>query len=191
MASPAVFLDRDGTMINNAGYLRRLADLHWYPWAIGAVRLLNRAGFLVCVTTNQGGVGLGLMDDAFVFAAHQQMARDLEAGGARVDGWFVCPHHPRSPVAAFSIECECRKPKPGLIRQAQERFDIDMSRSFVVGDTARDMGMADAAGLKGVLVRTGDGENDLLRYGAAMPGVTHIADQLASATAWILRKGNE
>src|SRR5579871_5372928 len=147
MSRPAVFLDRDGTLIEDAGYLRRLDDLRWFPWSIGAVRLLNRAGFVVCVTTNQGGIGLGLLDDAFVATTHEQMSRDLEAGGARVDAWFVCPHHPRSPQEAFRIECDCRKPKTGLIRQAQQRFDIDMSRSFVVGDKAQDMEMAAVAGV--------------------------------------------
>ncbi len=93
------------------------------------MRLLNRAGFLVCVTTNQGGIGLGLVDDGFVFAAHQFMSSELASGGARVDGWFVCPHHPRSAIDAFRIDCSCRKPKTGLIEQARQRFSIDMSRS--------------------------------------------------------------
>ena len=188
MSRPAVFLDRDGTMIEDVGYLRRLADLRWFPWAIGAVRSLNRAGFLVCVTTNQGGIGLGLMDDAFVSAAHEQMSEDLRAGDADVDGWFVCPHHPRSPVEALRIDCDCRKPKAGLILQARQRFDIDLSRSFAVGDSARDIGMAAAAGARGVLVRTGDGDNELARHGSLAEEAAHVADHLAGAVAWVLRE---
>jgi D-glycero-D-manno-heptose 1,7-bisphosphate phosphatase len=188
MSRPTVFLDRDGTMIEDVGYLRRLADVRWFPWTIGAVRALNRAGFLVCVTTNQGGIGLGLIDDAFVGAAHEHMARDMAAGDAHVDGWFVCPHHPRSTVEAFRKDCDCRKPRAGMINQARQRFDIDVSRSFVVGDSARDIGMAAAAGVRGVLVRTGDGENELARQESLAREAAHVADHLAGAVAWILRE---
>ena len=115
---PAVFLDRDGTMIHDPGYLRRLDDLRWYPWTIDALRLLNRAGLPVVVVTNQGGIGLELYDEGFVQAVHGHMAAVAAASGARIDGWYYCPHHPDATIPALRIDCDCRKPRPGLLRQA-------------------------------------------------------------------------
>ena len=183
---PAVFLDRDGTMLHDAGYLRRFDDFRWFPWTLDAVRLLNRADFLVFVITNQGGIALGLFDETFVGAVHERMRVDLAAAGARIDGWFYCPHHPRGEIAALRIECDCRKPKPGMIRQAQAKFDIDLSRSFVVGDKASDPALAAGVGARGVLVRTGHGEDELARAGVTMPHAAFIAPTLMEAVTWIL-----
>lgn len=185
---PAVFLDRDGTMVHDVGYLNRLDDLHWYPFTIDAVRMLNRAEFLVFVTTNQGGIGLGHLPESFVGEAHGHMQRTLEAGGARVDGWFYCPHHPRAEIADLRVACECRKPGPGMIRQAQRDFAIDLARSFVVGDKVSDMGLATSVGARGVLVRTGYGAQVVQRHGGAPPGAAHVAETLMEATSWILRQ---
>jgi D-glycero-D-manno-heptose 1,7-bisphosphate phosphatase len=185
--TPAVFLDRDGTMIYDVGYLGRLNDLRWFPYTVEAVRLLNRAGFLVFVTTNQGGIGLGYYTEAFVLDLHERMHAVLAAGGARVDGWFYCPHHPGASIEALRIACGCRKPAIGMIEQAEARFAIDRSRSFVVGDKLADLEMAGRAGVRGVLVRTGYGE-DVVRScgGGAVPGAASVATDLMAATAWIL-----
>jgi len=183
---PAVFLDRDGTLIHDVGYLGRLEEIDWYPWTIDALRLLNRAGFLLCVTTNQGGIGLGYYTEAFVRETHDTMARTIEAGGGRIDGWFYCPHHPEARLDALRVVCECRKPGPGMVRQAVERFDIDLARSFVIGDKQADIGLAAGVGAQGVLVRTGHGEDELARLGGSMPGAAHVAPELMAATSWIL-----
>jgi histidinol-phosphate phosphatase family protein len=183
---PAVFLDRDGTMVHDVGYLSRLEDLQWFPWTIEAVRLLHRAGFLVCVTTNQSGIALGFCTDAFVRRVHEEMSAAIEAAGARIDGWFYCPHHPQAAIDALRTDCECRKPRPGLVRQAQERFDIDLTRSFVIGDKSADVGLAEAVGARGILVRTGYGESELVRHNGDMPGSAHIATDLLEAVTWIL-----
>ena len=183
---PAVFLDRDGTMVHDVGYLSRLEDLQWFPWTIEAVRLLHRAGFLVCVTTNQSGIALGFCTDAFVRRVHEEMSAAIEAAGARIDGWFYCPHHPEAAIDALRTECECRKPRPGLVRQAQQRFDIDLSRSFVIGDKAADIGLANAVGARGILVRTGYGESELVRHDGHMPATAHVAADLLGAVTWIL-----
>jgi D-glycero-D-manno-heptose 1,7-bisphosphate phosphatase len=182
----AVFLDRDGTMVHDVGYLARHADLRWYPYTVDAVRLLNRAGFLVFVTTNQGGIGLGLYTEVFVQELHAAMAATLDSGGAHVDGWFYCPHHPRAHVPAYQLECECRKPRPGMIRRAAEQFDIDLTGSFVIGDKAADVGLATAAGARGVLVRTGHGADVLDAHGGTVPGAAHVAADLMAAVAWVL-----
>jgi D-glycero-D-manno-heptose 1,7-bisphosphate phosphatase len=197
-----VFLDRDGTMIHDPGYLARLEGLQWYPWTIDAIRLLNRAGFLVFVTTNQGGVALGLYEEAFVHTVHGIMTERITAGGGRVDGWFYCLHHPRGLTDALRVDCDCRKPRPGMIRQAQERFSIDLAKSFVVGDKLSDVGLAAAVGARAVLVRTGHGAETEALFerasgservartergaGAAEPPAL-IADNLMEACAWILR----
>jgi len=185
---PAVFLDRDGTMVHDVGYLSRLEDLHWFPWSIDAIRLLNRAGFLVCVTTNQGGVGLGFYPEAFVHRVHDEMASHLRAAGGRVDGWYYCPHHPQAVIDTLRVACDCRKPGPGMIRKAQADFAVDLSRSFVVGDKAADIGMATGVGAQGVLVRTGYGEVELGRHDGVMPGAAFVATELMEAAEWILRQ---
>lgn len=186
MKRPAVFLDRDGTMVHDVAYLSRLEDLTWFPWSIDAIRLLNRAGFLVIVTTNQGGVALGLYEEQFVNDVHAKMRERLDAGGARVDGWFYCPHHPQAVVESLRLDCDCRKPKPGMIRQAQAKFDVDLDASFVVGDKFADLGLARAVGARGILVRTGHGAAELSRHGGEAPDAAFVAETLMEATSWIL-----
>jgi histidinol-phosphate phosphatase family protein len=185
-AQPAVFLDRDGTLIHDVGYLSRVEDVEWYPWSIEAIRLLNRAGFLVCVTTNQGGVGLGFYGPDLVERVHAEMAATVEGAGGRVDGFFYCPHHPIAVVEEFRVECDCRKPRPGMIRQAEARFRIDLSRSFVVGDKIADVGLASSVGARGVLVKTGYGHAELERHGGEIPGAAFVADTVFEAASWIL-----
>ena len=182
----AVFLDRDGTMIHEAGYLSRHEDLRWFPWTTEAIRLLNRAGFLVCVTTNQGGIGLGFFTQTFVDELHARMTDTIEAGGARVDGWFYCPHHPSAIIEALRVDCDCRKPRPGMIRQAAERLGIDPSQSFVVGDKLADVALAESAGARGVLVRTGYGDAVVRAHDGNVPGAAYVAGDLMAAAAWIL-----
>jgi D-glycero-D-manno-heptose 1,7-bisphosphate phosphatase len=183
---PAVFLDRDGTMIHDVGYLRRLEDVRWFASTVDAVRLMNRAGFLVFVVTNQSGIGRGVIAPAFVPAAHAHLAAVLEAGGARVDGWFYCPHHPRAEVEAYRAVCDCRKPQPGLIRQAEARHAIDLARSFVIGDKAIDVGLGVAVGARGILVRTGYGEETVQAHDGHVPGAAYVAADLMEATSWLL-----
>jgi D-glycero-D-manno-heptose 1,7-bisphosphate phosphatase len=184
---PAVFLDRDGTMIHDPGHMRRIEDLRWFPWTIDAVRLLNRAGFLVVVVTNQGGIGLQLYDEAFVHAVHARMSEAVAAGGARIAGWYFCPHHPNATIPALRADCDCRKPRPKLVLQAAEDFGIDVSQSFVVGDKMSDVRLAGNVGATGVLVRTGHGE-EVASAGGSIPGAALVAADLIHATSWILAR---
>jgi len=183
---PAVFLDRDGTMIHDVGYLSRREDLRWFPWTIDAIRLLNRAGFLVFVTTNQGGIGLGYCTLEFVESTHRDMQATVEASGGRIDGWYYCPHHPRAVTDALRVACRCRKPQPGMIERAGREFDIDLARSFVVGDKLADVELGNGVGATSVLVRTGHGELEVARLGGIVPGAAHLAAELMEATSWIL-----
>jgi D-glycero-D-manno-heptose 1,7-bisphosphate phosphatase len=188
MTRPAVFLDRDGTLIHEVQFLRRFDDLKWFPSTIDAIRLLNRAGFVVCVTTNQSGVGRGLYSENDVRDIHARMTAELDAAAARVDAWFYCPHHPDAAVEALRQTCECRKPEPGMIRAAARQFELDLPRSFVVGDRLTDIGLAERAGARGVLVRTGYGTNTIQENGGHAPGAAFVADNLMHATAWMLRQ---
>ncbi len=181
----AVFLDRDGTMVRDVGYLSRLDDLEWFPYTLDAIRLLNRADFLVFVVSNQGGVGLGLYPEDFVRTTHEVMNATVVDAGGRVDGWFYCPHHPRAVIDSLRVDCDCRKPGPGMVRQAQQRYAIDLGRSFTVGDKVADVGLARTVGARGVLVRTGYGEAELARLGPDNPPA-HVGADLMEATSWIL-----
>src|SRR6185295_7885734 len=114
----AVFLDRDGTLIEESGYLDRLDRLVFYPYSVDAVRVLNRSGFAVVIVTNQAGIARGIVDEAFVGEAHRHISARLEGGGARVDAYYYCPHHPDGLDAALRLRCDCRKPQPGMLKQA-------------------------------------------------------------------------
>ena len=181
----AVFLDRDGTLIEESGYLERLDRLHFFPYTVDAVRQLNRAGFLVVVITNQAGIARGIVDEEFVALAHGHISRRLQAGGARVDAFYYCPHHPDGFVESFRARCNCRKPQPGMLRKAAADFRIDLQQSFCVGDRWHDVDAGQAAGTRTVLVRTGYGASvEAEKRPGAPPDA--IADNLAAAAAWIL-----
>lgn len=184
---PAVFIDRDGTMIHDVGYLSQSGQVQWYPWTIDAIRLLNRAGYLVCVVTNQGGIGLGYTTEAFVNETHAHMAKRMDAAGARVDSWYFCPHHPDAITPALAIDCVCRKPGRGMIDLAMKDHQIDLAKSFTIGDKAIDVALGTGVGAKGILVKTGYGEAQLQKAGGTMAGAAYVADDLMSAVSWILQ----
>ncbi|MBI3491177.1 MAG: HAD family hydrolase [Acidobacteria bacterium] len=183
--APAVFLDRDGTLIEDVGYLDRLDKIAWYPWTIDAVRALNRAGLPVVVVTNQAGVARGFFDETFVDETHRHLSAALAAGGARIDAYYYCPHHPDGKVEAYARRCDCRKPATGLVYRAARDLGLDPARSFVVGDTWLDVGLGRAVGARSILVRTGGGARWEAR---PQPTLTAdaIVDNLAAAASWIL-----
>jgi D-glycero-D-manno-heptose 1,7-bisphosphate phosphatase len=181
---PAVFLDRDGTLLEEAGYVDRLERLVFFPFSIDAVRLLNRGGFAVVIVTNQSGVGRGLYKEEFVHQAHDLISRRTAEGGARIDGYYFCPHHPSAEIEEYRRECECRKPAPGMFRQAAADLGLDLPRSFVVGDKGTDIQAARAAGATGLLVRTGYGRDTEKSADAAHAAA--VVDDVIAAVAWIL-----
>jgi D-glycero-D-manno-heptose 1,7-bisphosphate phosphatase len=186
MKRRAVILDRDGTLIAEAGYLNRLERLQFFPYTVDAVRALNRAGLAVVVATNQAGIGRGIVKESFVGQAHAYIAERLAAGGARVDGWYHCPHHPEAALPEFRQRCDCRKPRPGMLLRAAADLDLDLARSFVVGDQWHDVAAGVAAGASGILVRTGYGRQNAAN---PPPDATPAAcvDNLIAAVTWILR----
>ena len=181
----ALFLDRDGTLIEEVGYLDRPDRVQLYPWAVDAIRALNRAHVKIVMVTNQSGVARGFFDEAMVDRIHLHIADLLRRGGAHLDAYYYCPHHPDGTVAAYRRQCDCRKPASGLVDRAVRELDLDSARSFVVGDKWLDVGLARAAGARGILVRTGTGAAEEAR---SLPGVSAdmIVDNLAGAASWIL-----
>ena len=183
----AVFLDRDGTLAEEAGYLSSLDRLHLFPYAADAVRLLNRADFAVVVITNQAGIARGIIKEAFIGEVHSHIADVFAKGGARIDGFYYCPHHPDGIIEKYRGACDCRKPQPGMLRRAAADLDLDLPASFVVGDKLLDVEVGHAVGARGVLVRTGYGKGEAgLRSSRVEPAA--VADNLMGAVAWILRE---
>jgi D-glycero-D-manno-heptose 1,7-bisphosphate phosphatase len=183
----AVFLDRDGTLIEEAGYINRLESLRLFPWSLDAVRLLNRGGFRVIVVTNQAGVARGYFGDAFVRRAHEHLASAIRASGGEVDGFYHCPHHPDAVVAEYRKSCDCRKPAPGMLLEAAREHGLDLARSYAIGDRWHDIQAAQKAGATAVMVRTGYGSTELEKPRAGLTPA-HVADTLIDATTWILRQ---
>ncbi len=186
-ASTAVFLDRDGTLIEEVGYLDRPARVALYPWTTAAVRALNLAGLRVVLVSNQSGVARGFFTEATVDGVHRHIADLLALGGARIDAYYYCPHHPEGSVPEYARPCECRKPGRGLVDRAVRELGIDPDRSFTVGDRWLDIAMARTIGARGVLVRTGYGADEERRAPAGL-SADAVVNNLVEAASWILER---
>lgn len=192
MKRPAVFLDRDGTVNEQMGYINHLSRFHLLAGAARAVRLLNEQRYLVIVVSNQSGVARGYFPLGLVHEVHARMAELLGADGASVDRVYFCPHHPEGSVAEFRTRCDCRKPRTGLMEQARKDFEIDMGRSWVIGDRYSDIEFADRAGLPGILVKTGYGRGELDHVIPNRPlRPVRAAEDLLDAVTWILKGGTD
>lgn len=183
----AVFLDRDGTLIEEVGYLDRPERVQLYPWSVDAIRALNRAGLRVVMVTNQSGVARGFFTEAVVDAVHAHIRALLAEGGAHLDAYYYCPHHPDGRIPEYSRVCDCRKPGRALVDRAISEFDIDPAQSFAVGDRWFDVGLAQTVGARGVLVRTGYGADEEQRPQAGLRADA-VVNNLVEATAWILQR---
>ena len=172
MPKAAVFLDRDGTLNVDKGYVHRIEDWEWIPGAIDAIAALKKAGFLVIIITNQAGLARGYYDEADMTNLHAMINEELKEHGAKIDGFYHCPHHPEF---GSILECECRKPMPGMINQASQDFDIDLGRSWLVGDKASDIQAGLSAGIKSILVLTGYGNKERALLADDANCVTDIA----------------
>lgn len=177
-ARPAVFLDRDGTLVDDPGYLHRAEDVRLLDGAADAVARLNRAGHLVVIVTNQSGMARGLYGPAEFAAVQHRLSELLAARGARIDGSYFCPHHPD-----VSGPCGCRKPGVRLFEQAAADLGIDFRRSWFVGDKASDVEPAIALGGRGILVATGEGARHAV---AAQALGVPVAPDLAAAVDRLL-----
>jgi len=160
-ARPAIFMDRDGTLSHEVGYVNHISRFRLYPWAVEAVKLVNRSGRLAVVATNQAGVARGYFPESLVGEVHASLNATMEGGGARLDGIYYCPHHPTVGEPPYRLDCDCRKPRPGLLRRAASDLGIDLARSWVVGDRLGDMQLAWGVGARGALVKSGYGLGEL------------------------------
>ena len=209
----AVFLDRDGTINEEVGYLDRMEKLQLIPGAAEAIRWINESGMKAVVVSNQSGVARGIFDELFVAEIHARLREMLLAEGASLDGIYYCPHHPMEGRVEYLKICDCRKPAPGLLLRAVAELHIDPARSYMVGDTLKDIEAGGRAGAQGILVRTGYGEEaaaelgpdeEPRRNGDMMPhrvpiekagaqgetGIVrpvHIAGDILAGVQWILR----
>jgi D-glycero-D-manno-heptose 1,7-bisphosphate phosphatase len=182
-AARAVFLDRDGTLIEDSGYVRDPGAMQLLPGAAEAVALLNRAEWLPIVVTNQSGIARGWLTQAEYFATERRLEELLAAAGGRIAAQYHCPHLP-----AVTGECECRKPGPLLYKQAADRFGLDLSASYWIGDRLRDIEGAKRFGGRGILVLTGEGREEAT---AAEGAGWAVAADLAAAVRQILNSGEE
>lgn len=158
MTRSAAFLDRDGTLIvEHRDWLTRPEHVRLLPGAAEAVRLLNQAGLAVIVVTNQSGIGRGFISEEQLEAVHHELRSQLTRLGAVIDAIYHCPHHPTEGIGVLRLDCECRKPKQGMIRQAQVDLDLTLLESVVIGDDVRDVQLANDNDLQAILVRTGKG----------------------------------
>ena len=186
MGQPAVFVDRDGTINEQMGYINHPSRFVILPGVPEAIRLLNSNDFLVIVVSNQSGVAWGYFPIDLVHKVHDELKRILNKNNCTVDGIFFCPHHSQGTVPEYRLECDCRKPKTGLIKQAQEVFDIDMSSSYVIGDRYSEIELANRLNLKGVLVKTGYGRGEVKYILPGKPQPDYIAEDLLDAAKWII-----
>jgi D-glycero-D-manno-heptose 1,7-bisphosphate phosphatase len=182
----AVFLDRDGTLLEEANYLSELERVVFFPFSVDAVRMLNRADFAVVVVTNQAGIARGIVEESFVGVAHAFMTSRLAEGGAHVDAYYYCPHHPKGIVEAYRRACDCRKPQPGMLKKAADDLGLDLQRSFIVGDKMQDLEAGHAVGARGVLVRTGYGRREEATADRKVQPAA-VVDNLMGAVSWMLQ----
>jgi D-glycero-D-manno-heptose 1,7-bisphosphate phosphatase len=180
-------MDRDGTISEEVGYVNHLSRYRLMPRSLEAIRLANQAGFLTVVTTNQSGVARGYFSESLVHDVHAQLSAWAERAGARLDAIYYCPHHPKEGAPPFRADCDCRKPKPGMILRAAGEHGIDLRRSYVVGDSWVDMAAGAAAGVPGVLVLTGYGRGLIEKQRHLLTvEPARVAEDLLDAVGWIL-----
>jgi D,D-heptose 1,7-bisphosphate phosphatase len=160
---PAVFLDRDGTLNEDTGYVHRVDEFRWLPGVINAVRQLNDAGYYVFVVTNQSGVARGLFGETAVRDLHGWMNEELRRAGAHIDDMRYCPHHPDARIHAYRIACLCRKPAPGMILDLMRNWPVDAEASIAIGDKERDAAAGRAAGIAAEIVPAGVLESAVAR----------------------------
>ena len=180
-----VFLDRDGTLNEEVDFVRSPDQLRMIDGAAAAVRRLNDLGVVTCVISNQSGVARGFMTEEDLVPIHAKLELELDRGGARVDAIYYCPHHPTAGIPLYKIECECRKPKPGMLLRGAREFGIDLKKSFVVGDSLVDMQAGTSVGAATVLVLTGYGKSALESCRQLNIKIDNVAETISEAVDFI------
>lgn len=160
MKRPALFMDRDGTVSEEVGYVNHPSRFRVFPYAAEAIKLLNDNGWLAILVTNQAGVARGYFAEDIIVKVHDQLRADLEKSEAKLDAIYYCAHHPSVGEPPYRLDCDCRKPRTGLIDRAAKDFEIDLQRSWMVGDRYGDLELARNAGLHSAFVLSGYGRGE-------------------------------
>jgi D-glycero-D-manno-heptose 1,7-bisphosphate phosphatase len=160
MKRRAAFIDRDGTLSEEVGYINHPSRFRLFPYAADAVKLLNDHEWLAVIITNQAGVARGYFDEAMIQTIHDNLKLELQSAGAQIDAIYYCAHHPSVGEPPYRQDCDCRKPKPGLIRLAATDLDIDVEQSWMIGDRYSDIQLARNAGVRAALVLSGYGRGE-------------------------------
>jgi D-glycero-D-manno-heptose 1,7-bisphosphate phosphatase len=181
----AVFLDRDGTIVVHEPYLSSPDQLKLLPNAAQGIRVFKEYGYLIIVVTNQSGVARGFFDEKRLILIHKKLISMLEEEGAVIDDLYYCPHHTEGIIERYKVDCNCRKPKPGMILDAARKYHIDLTQSLMIGDSEADMLAGRDAGCKCVLVRS-DSINEIST--ATMIGTDYIVKDLLEAASYVISK---
>ena len=185
MPNRAVFLDRDGTIIVEVGHLDDVYKLALIDGATEGMVRLREAGFKIVIVTNQSVIARGRISESKLGQIHMALAEALSAEGTRFDAIYYCPHHPQEGGGKYTLSCDCRKPKPGMLLQASRELEIDLQRSYMVGDKLSDLAAGRAAGCREILVRTGYGRQSETSLDGSTPTPEYVADDLLEAAKWI------
>jgi D-glycero-D-manno-heptose 1,7-bisphosphate phosphatase len=188
----AVFFDRDGTLSEEVGYVNHLSRFRLLPSTVPAIRRVNEAGWRAILVTNQAGVARGYFDEWLIHEVHAKLTAELQTGGAHLDAVYFCAHHPTLGRPPYRLDCDCRKPKPGMLLRGAQEFGLDLTRCFVVGDRYGDVKLAHRVGAKGVLALTGYGlgEYEYQREQWERPP-DYIAENALTAVEWILAQAEQ
>lgn len=183
----AVFLDRDGTVADEVGYVNHISRFRLYPWSAEAIRRINAAGLAAVVVTNQAGVARGYFPEELIRQVNEKMKQQLAAEGAQLDAVYYCPHHPEVGQPPYRQRCRCRKPLPGMIETAARDLDLALEGSVVIGDRYLEVTMAHGLGLRGALVLSGYGRGEFEYLSLTWPRPPDwVAENLLDAVGKIL-----
>ncbi len=189
MIKKAVFLDRDGTINEQMGYINHISRFVLLPGVGAAIGRLNEHNIPVIVVTNQSGLARGYFPKVLLDEVHAKMTEQLAAEGAHIDGLYICPHHPEAAQEKYRKTCSCRKPKTGLLEQAAAELNLDLQQSFMVGDRWSDLKCGAAVGAAPILVLSGYGRGDQQYIGPQQKiQPAFVAEDLNAAVDWILEK---
>ncbi len=187
----AIFLDRDGVINEEVGYLNSLDKLKVIPCAYEAIKLINESGMKAVVISNQSGVARGMITEEFVIKTNEYLRIILQKQGVYIDNFYYCPHHPTEGQEPYRRICDCRKPAPGMFLAAARDLNINLKISYMIGDRFLDMEAAKKVGVKGVLVKTGYGSEPLQDDGPNKETdegePDHVAADILDAVKWILK----
>ncbi|MBW1972656.1 MAG: D,D-heptose 1,7-bisphosphate phosphatase [Deltaproteobacteria bacterium] len=192
MRKKAVFIDRDGTLSKEVGYVNHVDRFHLIEKSAEAIKLLNESDLLAIVVTNQAGVARGYFPEWVVDKIHQKMHALLKEKGAYLNAVYYCPHHPQAKIERYRKNCPCRKPKTGMLKKAAKELNIDLDKSYIIGDKYSDIDFGKRVGATTIMVKTGYGKGEILFYESiwqkSPPKPDFVADNLFYAVKWILNR---